>query len=132
MTACRWASPRVEEVALASAAVIRALPAARCALRVAQPTDSGTVDVVEVLLVDVDVGPIVVDVLLVDEDEEEELVDDDELLEDDDEELVEEDDDEELELLDELDDDDDEVVPAAKVIDLVPKDPKGVGWSTRR
>src|SRR5947199_298409 len=87
MTACRWASPRVAEVALASAAVIRAFPAARCVLSVEHANDSGTVDVVDVLLV------VEGDVLELVEDDEEE--DDDE-------------DEEERELLDDDDDDDDE------------------------
>src|SRR3954449_7031728 len=120
MTACRWDSPRVAEVALASAAVIRAFPAARCVLSVEHANDSGTVDVVDVLLV------VEGDVLELVEDDEEEDDDEDEeeleLLDDDD------DDDDELELLDddeeeveedddELEEDDEELVPAAKLIE---------------
>jgi hypothetical protein len=137
MTACRCASPRVADVALASAAVIRALPAARWVLRAAQPADSGTVEVVDVLLVVDD------DVLeLVDDEVDDELVDDelelDDELEDDDDD--EEDDDEDEEDDDEVEDDeelededdDDEVVPAAKVIDRWAKKLDGWGCSTRR
>src|SRR3954471_4473553 len=98
MTACRWASPRVAEVALASAAVIRAFPAARCVLSVEHANDSGTVDVVDVLLVvEGDVLELVEDDEEEDDDEDEEELDEElELLDDDDDDEEEEEDDDEL------------------------------------
>src|SRR3954468_18323744 len=117
MTACRCASPSVADVALASAAVIRALPAARWLLSVEHVGDSGTGDVVDVLVVvDGDVLEVVEDdedeedELVDDEDEEDELVDDEEEEEDEDEEL-DDDDDEEEDEDEELEEDDDELVP---------------------
>src|SRR4051794_35187548 len=134
MTACRWASPRVAEVALASAAVIRAFPAARCVLSVEHANDSGTGDVVDVpLVVEGDVLELVEDDEEEDDDEDEEELDEDELLDDELELLDDDDDDEEEEEDDdELEEDDEEVVPAAKLIERWAKKPNGVGCSTRR
>src|SRR5437764_7953164 len=138
MTACRWASPRVAEVALASAAVIRAFPAARCVLGVEHATDSGTVDVVDVLLVvEGDVLELVDDEVVLelvddDDEEEEELVDDEEEEDDDELELLDDDEEEVEEDDDELEEDDEELVPAAKLIERWAKYPNGVGCSTRR
>jgi hypothetical protein len=124
MTACRCASPSVADVALASAAVIRVLPAARWLLSVEHVGDSGTVDVVDVLLVvDGDVLEVVEEdeVELVDDDEEDdedELVDDEEDEDEDEDELLDDDDEEEDEDEDEeLGEEDDELVPAAKLIE---------------